>query len=69
MPDERNVPTLSPVQGEKQVDNGSRSSSSSSSSSDSGSSSSGNRHSSSSVDVYLSLFVVFLGVYDCFVLS
>lgn len=38
--DERNVSTLSPVQGEKQVDNGSRSSSSSSSSSDSGSSSS-----------------------------
>ncbi|GLT53582.1 hypothetical protein SLA2020_268450 [Shorea laevis] len=38
--DERNVSSLSPVQGEKQVDNGSRSSSSSSSSSDSGSSSS-----------------------------
>ncbi|KAG2717496.1 hypothetical protein I3760_03G178600 [Carya illinoinensis] len=38
--DERNVPTLSPIQGEKQVGNGSRSSSSSSSSSDSGSSSS-----------------------------
>ncbi|KAG7983717.1 hypothetical protein I3843_04G120600 [Carya illinoinensis] len=38
--DERNVPTMSPVQGVKRVDNGSRSSSSSSSSSDSGSSSS-----------------------------
>lgn len=39
--DERNVSALSPVQVEKQADNGSRSSSSSSSSSDSGSSSSG----------------------------
>ncbi|KAB1212409.1 Transcription factor GTE4 [Morella rubra] len=46
--DERNVPTLSPVQGEKQVDNGSRSSSSSSSSSDSGSSSSDSDSESSS---------------------
>ncbi|GMY08814.1 transcription factor GTE4 isoform X1 [Fagus crenata] len=46
--DERNVSTLSPVQPEKQVDNGSRSSSSSSSSSDSGSSSSDSDSESSS---------------------
>ncbi|KAI4333876.1 hypothetical protein L6164_018631 [Bauhinia variegata] len=46
--DERNVPPSLPVQGERQVDNGSRSSSSSSSSSDSGSSSSDSDSESSS---------------------
>uniref|UniRef100_A0A2P2LHH6 Transcription factor GTE4 n=1 Tax=Rhizophora mucronata TaxID=61149 RepID=A0A2P2LHH6_RHIMU len=46
--DERNVPTSSPVQVEKQIDNGSRSCSSSSSSSDSGSTSSDSDSDSSS---------------------